>query len=86
MSERVLDQIDDRCHRDSVLTVIGVVQAPNCLAVFLNHSSRVQLRIDHDRVCRGVPEKSLDYVYGSVIVEMLGSENAAAVVWGHYKR
>jgi len=59
---------------ETLFTVIGVVQASNRLAVFLNHSSRVELRIDHDSVRRGMSEKSLDYVHRNVIVEMLGSE------------
>src|SRR5262245_7336568 len=62
-----------RGYLETLFTVIGVVQASNCLTVFFNHFSRVELRIDHDSVRRGMSEKSLDYVHRNVIVEMLGS-------------
>jgi hypothetical protein len=64
----------------------GTVNAPHGFAVFLDHFSRVKLGVHHNRVHRGMSEERLDYVYGSVVVQMLGGEDSTTVVRDDNKR
>ena len=64
----------------------GTVHATHGFTVFLDHFSRIQLRVHHDGIYRGVSEKGLDHVYWSVVVQMFGSEDATAVVRDDDKR
>lgn len=68
---------------EAFFSMEGVVNAKHGFSVFLDHFSRVEFRVHHDRVHRGMSEKSLDYVYRSVVVEMFGSEDTTAVMRNH---
>src|SRR5262249_53709195 len=64
----------------ALLSVKGNIQAAHCLSILLDHGLRIELGVNHDCVDRGMAEKRLNHMNRRVVVEMLGSKYAAAIV------
>jgi len=56
------------------------VEAADSFAIFLDQRLRIQFGIYQDRIDSGVAEERLNHMHWRVVVEMLGRENAPAIV------
>ena len=62
------------------------IKTAHRLSILLDHGLRIELGVDHHRVDRSVAEKRLDHMNRRIVVEMLGSKYAAAIVWMQAER
>src|SRR5207245_691240 len=47
---------------------------------------RIQFGVHHDRIQSGMPEQRLDHMDRGIVVQMLRSKHAAAIMWMQFQR
>lgn len=71
---------------ETVVAVKRVVQTTNRLPVLLDPRGGIELGVDHDRVEGRMSEERLDDMHEHVVIQMLGRQDAAAVVGQEHER